>query len=992
MSICCRTCAEPIFHLNPRNLFKEENEDIRQNIQAITGIRLSYDPQMPTHICSCCYLDLDHAIAFRERCLDANKQLISLKQDEIVPSKNASVESKYIDPLDNRAKDAIKFKNRLINSPGYKELSRNECKQKNEDVRRVLSPRHSSPRVRLLRCRNPNNGRQIINRPGILVSNSSPKNGLQSVATPHLSSDDLALAVVRPTASIAPSPTKRFRSVQDKKYAPASRHDKATKVKKKKPKEMSLEKKYVCEHCGWSFRDLSNMKDHALRHSGVKKFECEECCRKFFTRPLLKLHIRVHHKGEKPFVCKYCGMAFRNSPSRCRHERKYHPNELPFECDICDQTFISKISLDKHKEVHVKGETTHRCETCNKNFKGSTYLRNHYLTKLHQRRMAEFGRRDYPDAEMGEVSDEDIGFDLPDSIIEELDESDMKDTDDNESSDTTALGSPSKCAKNPSNSMSDINEFSDFEETELFQEVALDKVASSPSSPVVSSALPSQPAQDKDSMVGKRQYRKSKVNNVKPPANPKVFICDLCGHQSSSPKNLDIHILRHKGEKNFECAECGIKHYSKYLLQLHIRVKHQGEMPYLCKFCDQRFYSASTRQRHEQMSKMVLCRTCGEQIYSLNAKNLFHQENEDLLHKIDILTGIRLNDEEEMPKLICTCCYLDLNHSIAFRERCIKIQIVLRDSIRRDTSAIDPLYSAKKRGVSTAINIRKQPERKIVRARIEAKQTSSQVQAVRARSPKQASSTNTTSITDSAHHRQRIMLARVRSETECDKSINSTRLRKASVVAKNKCIEMDETMQSAAEDSDSATSDRSRNQVNRKVKQREASKTYVCDQCGRCFTDASNLKVHILRHTGVKNFECPECDSKYFTRHLLNLHIRVRHQGEMPYACKYCDQRFFTSTTRCRHERVKHTRKLTYACRVCGKTYLTKSCLNKHEFLHTGERPYRCDICNVGFPRKTNLKIHYRSKQHQTRANVALDNASSDGETETDSISKDFDV
>lgn len=337
---------------------------------------------MPTHICSCCYLDLDHAIAFRERCLDANKQLISLKQDEIVPSKNASVESQYIDPLYNREKDAIKLKNRLVNSPGYKEeLSRNECKQKNEEVRRVLSPRHGSPRVRLLRCRDPNNGRQIVNRPGILVRNSSPKNGLQSIATSHLSSDDLALAVVRPTASIAPSPTKRFRSVQDQKYAPASRHDKATKLRKKKPKEMSLEKKYVCEHCGWSFRDLSNMKDHALRHSGVKKFECEECCRKFFTRPLLKLHIRVHHKGEKPFVCKYCGMAFRNSPSRCRHERlvhhnyikfslfnkllfanlrKYHPNELPFECDICDQTFISKISLDKHKEVHVKGEITHR--------------------------------------------------------------------------------------------------------------------------------------------------------------------------------------------------------------------------------------------------------------------------------------------------------------------------------------------------------------------------------------------------------------------------------------------------------------------------------------------------------------------------------------------------------------------------------------------------------------------------------------------------------
>lgn len=41
MSITCRTCAEPIYHLNPRDLFKQENEDIRYNIHAITGIKVS---------------------------------------------------------------------------------------------------------------------------------------------------------------------------------------------------------------------------------------------------------------------------------------------------------------------------------------------------------------------------------------------------------------------------------------------------------------------------------------------------------------------------------------------------------------------------------------------------------------------------------------------------------------------------------------------------------------------------------------------------------------------------------------------------------------------------------------------------------------------------------------------------------------------------------------------------------------------------------------
>lgn len=35
---------------------------------------------------------------------------------------------------------------------------------------------------------------------------------------------------------------------------------------------------------------------------------------------------------------------------------------------------------------------------------------------------------------------------------------------------------------------------------------------------------------------------------------------------------------------------------------------------------------------------------------------------------------------------------------------------------------------------------------------------------------------------------------------------------------------------------------------------------------------------------------------------------------------------------------------------------------------------FRCDVCDVGFPRNTNLKIHYRSKQHQKKAATALKN------------------
>ncbi|KAL7728392.1 hypothetical protein ACLKA6_005156 [Drosophila palustris] len=92
----------------------------------------------------------------------------------------------------------------------------------------------------------------------------------------------------------------------------------------------------------------------------------------------------------------------------------------------------------------------------------------------------------------------------------------------------------------------------------------------------------------------------------------------------------------------------------------------------------------------------------------------------------------------------------------------------------------------------------------------------------------------------------------------------------------------------------------------------------------------------------------------------------------MPFVCRHCGQRFYSATERGRHEAVRHVRNFRYECKVCGKKYLTRSCLNKHEFLHTGLRPYRCDLCNVAFPRKPGLRIHCRTKQHQKRESEAL--------------------
>ncbi|XP_018105929.1 oocyte zinc finger protein XlCOF7.1-like isoform X1 [Xenopus laevis] len=186
-------------------------------------------------------------------------------------------------------------------------------------------------------------------------------------------------------------------------------------------------------------------------------------------------------------------------------------------------------------------------------------------------------------------------------------------------------------------------------------------------------------------------------------------------------------------------------------------------------------------------------------------------------------------------------------------------------------------------------------------------------------------------------------------------------------------------------------------------------KLYLCSECGKCFTNNSDLVAHQRVHTEEKAYLCYECGSFFTCSSDLAKHKKIHasenslseseyakcpapvtgsyekmQTGEKPLVCTECGKCFTCSLDLAAHQRdhveAKNTpsseleaplkgttvlphqridaRLKEFVCSNCGECFTMKSELVKHHRIHVEQNPFACSECGKCFTELSHLHRH----------------------------------
>lgn len=109
---------------------------------------------------------------------------------------------------------------------------------------------------------------------------------------------------------------------------------------------------------------------------------------------------------------------------------------------------------------------------------------------------------------------------------------------------------------------------------------------------------------------------------------------------------------------------------------------------------------------------------------------------------------------------------------------------------------------------------------------------------------------------------------------------------------------------------------------------------------GNGFYQESNLKRHMVSHTGNQSFKCIHCRATFSTKSVLSVHMREAHGrrgGGM-------------AVVRPQQQQLQQQQQSSFECGVCNKKFQKRENYLNHIALHKSvPKLYQCNICSLKF-------------------------------------------
>ncbi|EDV93762.1 histone-lysine N-methyltransferase PRDM9 [Drosophila grimshawi] len=351
------------------------------------------------------------------------------------------------------------------------------------------------------------------------------------------------------------------------------------------------------------------------------------------------------------------------------------------------------------------------------------------------------------------------------------------------------------------------------------------------------------------------------------------------------------------------------------------------------------------------------CRTCGKTVDAEICINIFSPMGRRLLHSVRTITNCWVENAAGFPIYICEECQILLKKINSFRKRCTKIEAFLtrRKSKLSSSNGISPAASDKAKS-NDPLRIEEPDELGTTDIKVEPTTTTHLNRSGDDCGGIEPMSNSYYEDQPDSEGFDRLSFDEDLEEAPTDDAANADMVQKNSI-AEVPCrkSKRNYTMRVGKRTMYiKLTDDQQPKRIVDRERQWASARPCICEHCGRQFKDGSNLNVHLLRHTGTKNYECTECNEKCYTLHLLRRH-QLKHT-EGPYECTFCGLQYSTKSSRVRHER-----------EACKKGRGPQS---KTELIKRGERTFHCDVCDLWFLRAGNLTQHMNSSNHIANARL----------------------